>query len=85
MFGSFLTETDRDFRAVNITCAAIRFDMRYTVATIEVIFKELRVFGGDVSGYFAIQKNGKSGLPFVFAAIKDDFGFLLVKGRVLPV
>ena len=59
--------------------------MRYTVATIEVIFDELRVFGGYVSGFFAVEHYSESGLSFVFAAFKRDFGGVLVEGFVLPI
>ena len=64
MFGSDFAKTNDDFRAVYIIFAAIRFDMCYAVATIEVIFDELRVFGGYVSGFFAVEHYSESGLSF---------------------
>jgi hypothetical protein len=37
--------------------------MRYTVATIEVIFDELRVFGGYVSAFSPLSITAKAGFP----------------------
>lgn len=59
--------------------------MRYTVATIEVIFDELRVFGWDISDFFAVEHYSESGLPFIFSTLQRDFGGVLVEGFVLPV
>lgn len=61
------------------------FDMRYTVAAFVIVRNELRMFGGDVSGFFAVEHNGKSGLPFPFFANKGYFRFVVIEGRVLPV
>ena len=85
LFGSNFPKTDCNFSAVNIACAVICGNVRHAVATIEVIFEKLRVFGGDISGFFVIQQDGESGLPFVFAAIKGNFGGVLVERFVLPV
>ena len=59
--------------------------MRYTVATIVIIDNERDFFGGNVSGFFTVQQNSKSGLPFVFFTFKDNFGVFLVEGFVFPV
>ena len=85
MFGSFLTEADRNFSAVNIICAVVRFNVRYAVATIEVIREKLRMNSGDISSFFTVQKNSEGGLAFVFATVKRCFGFCRIEGRVFPV
>lgn len=60
-------------------------NVRQFASVFDAIFEKLRVFGGDISGFFVIQQDGESGLPFVFAAIKGNFGGVLVERFVLPV
>ena len=85
MFGSDFPKTNCYFRAVNIFFSAMRFNARYAVAAFVIIRNVLYVFGGDVSGFFAVEHNGKSGLPFKFFADKDYFRFFVIEGRVLPI